>query len=46
MKDKATAHLNLGTGGDFAQNGLIETADRGANQDNCVMSEFDGVMII
>ena len=43
MKDKATAHINLGTGGDFVQNGLIETADRGANQDNCVMSKFDGV---
>ena len=43
MKDAATAHLNLGTGGDFVQNGLIETADRGANQDNCVMSSFDGV---
>lgn len=40
MTDKATAHLNLGTGGDFVQNGLIETADRGANQDNCVASEF------
>ena len=42
MKDKATAHLNLGTGGDFVQNGLIETADRGANQDNCKASLFDG----
>ena len=42
MKDKATAHINLGTGGDFVQNGLIETADRGANQDNCKASLFDG----
>ena len=43
MKDKATAHINLGTGGDFIQQGLLETADRGANQDNCVASSFDGV---
>ena len=42
MKDAATAHINEGTGGDFVQNGLIETADRGANQDNCVASKFDG----
>jgi len=41
MKDKATAHINEGTGGNFVQNGLIETADRGANQPNCVMSVFD-----
>lgn len=38
MLDKSTAHINEGTGGDFVQNGLIETADRGANQDNCAMS--------
>ncbi|NOQ31172.1 MAG: hypothetical protein GQ570_08630 [Helicobacteraceae bacterium] len=43
MTDKATAHINEGTGGNFIQNGLIETADRGANQDNCVASLFDGV---
>jgi len=42
MVDKATAHINRGTGGDMVQNGLLETADRGAGQDNAVCSEFDG----
>lgn len=43
MKDASTAHINLGTGGDFVQNGILATADRGPNQDNCVASMFDGV---
>ena len=43
MKDAETAHINEGTGGDFVQNGLIETADVGANQLQCKASEFDGV---
>ena len=44
MKDKATAHINdFGYGGDFIQNGLIETADRGANQQNGVKSKIDGI---
>lgn len=40
MKDKETAHINETGINHFSQNGLIETADRGANQDNCVASEF------
>jgi hypothetical protein len=43
MKDPSTAHINQGTGGNFTPNGTLATADRGANQDNCVASEFDGV---
>ena len=43
MTDAATAHQNLGTGGNFVQNGTLATSDRGANQDNCVSSYFDGV---
>ena len=43
MKDAATAHINEGTGGNFVQNGVLDTASRGANQDNCVASYFDGV---
>ena len=43
MKDAATAHLNEAGTGDFVQNGTLATADRGANQDNCVASKFDGV---
>jgi len=42
MKDASTAHINDGTGGNMTQNGTLATADRGANQDNCVASEFDG----
>ena len=42
LKDAATAHINTGTGGDFVQNGTLATADRGANQDNCVASNFNG----
>ena len=36
--DAATAHVNEGTGGDFTQNGTLDTAGRGANQNNCVAS--------
>lgn len=43
MKDASTCHLNYGTGGNFVQNGTLDTASRGANQDNCVASTFDGV---
>jgi len=43
METGADCHVNYGYGGNFVQNGLIETADRGANQDNCVASLFDGV---
>lgn len=43
MTDAATAHINHGTGGDFTQNGVLDTASRGPNQWNCVASEFDGV---
>jgi len=43
MKDASTAHINEGTGGNFVQNGTIDTASRGANQDNCKASYFDGV---
>lgn len=42
MKDSATAHINEGTGGNFTLNGTIATSERGANQDNCVASYFDG----
>jgi len=44
MKDASTAHINSNaTAGNFVQNGTLATADRGANQDNCVASYFDGV---
>ena len=43
MKDAATAHINLGTGGNFVQNGTLATVDVGANQDQCKASYFDGV---
>ena len=43
MKDASTAHINEGTGGNFSINGTLATADRGANQDNCKASYFDGV---
>lgn len=43
MKDAATAHINEGTGGNFTPNGTFATSNRGANQDNCVASYFDGV---
>ena len=42
MKDAATAHINEGTGGNFTLNGTIATSERGANQDNCKASYFDG----
>lgn len=40
MRDKETAHINEGTGGNFVQNGVLGTASRGPNQDNCVASQF------
>lgn len=43
MRDADTAHVNEGTGGDFVPNGVLDTAQRGANQWNCVASKFDGV---
>ena len=43
MTDASTAHINSGTGGDFVQNGTLATADRGANQDNCVMTSVGDV---
>jgi hypothetical protein len=46
MKDPSTAHINQGTGGNFTPNGTLATADRGANQDNCVASEFDNTKYI
>ena len=42
MRDSATCHVNEGTGGNFTLNGTIATSNRGANQDNCVASYFDG----
>lgn len=42
MKNADTAGSNSGTGGDFTVNGILATAERGPNQDNCVASVFDG----
>jgi len=42
MTDAATAGSNSGTGGDFTVNGVLATAERGPNQDNCVASTFNG----
>jgi len=42
MKDAATAGSNSGTGGDFTAIGVLATAERGPNQDNCSASKFDG----
>jgi hypothetical protein len=42
MKNADTAGSNLGSGGNFAVNGVLATAARGPNQDNCVASVFDG----
>ena len=42
MTDAATAGSNSGTGGDFTVNGVLATAERGPNQDNCSASVFDG----
>lgn len=43
MKDADTAGVNEAGTGDFTGNGVLDTAQRGANQWNCVASEFDGV---
>ena len=40
--DAATAGSNSGTGGDFTVNGVLATAERGPNQDNCSASDLDG----
>ena len=40
--DAATAGSNSGTGGDFTVNGVLATAQRGPNQDNCSASTLDG----
>jgi hypothetical protein len=42
LTDADTAGTNEGTGGDFTVNGVLDTAQRGPNQWNCVASEFDG----
>jgi len=42
MKDKATAHINDAGTGNMVQNGLIETADVGPNQNGTVMCTIDG----
>ena len=42
LTDAATAGSNSGTGGDFTVNGVLATAARGPNQDNCSASTFDG----
>ena len=42
MTDAATAGSNSGTGGDFTVNGVLATAERGPNQDNCSASVFNG----
>jgi len=42
MTDAATAGSNSGTGGDFTVNGVLDTAGRAPNQDNCSASVFDG----
>lgn len=42
MKDASTAHINLGTGGDFIQNGVLDTATRSPDLYDCVASGLDG----
>lgn len=42
MAKEATAGYNSGTGGDFTVNGIMATAQRGPNQDNCSASDFNG----
>jgi len=42
MTDAATAGSNSGTGGDFTVNGVLDTAGRAPNQNNCSASKFDG----
>ncbi len=38
MRTAETAHINEGTGGDFTPNGVLDTAQCGPNQWNCVAS--------
>lgn len=42
MTSADTAGYNSGTGGNFTVNGVLATAQRGPNQDNCSASVFDG----
>ncbi len=42
MNDPATAHINLGTGGNFTLNGTIARSGRGPNQFNVPYSDLDG----
>ncbi|MEL7966393.1 LamG-like jellyroll fold domain-containing protein [Vreelandella neptunia] len=42
LDDFEAPGVNLGTGGDFALNGVVAQSQRGPNQWNCVASEFDG----
>lgn len=42
MDDPTSPGLNLGTGGDFALNGVIARSGRGPNQYNAAASTFDG----
>ena len=42
MKNEATAGSNSGTGGDFTAVGILATAERGPNQDNCSAGYFGG----
>lgn len=42
LDDFEAPGVNLGTGGDFALNGVVAQSGRGPNQWNCVASEFDG----
>jgi len=42
MTSADTAGYNSGTGGNFSAVGLLATAQRGPNQDNCSASELDG----
>lgn len=42
MDDPSTAHVNLGTGGNFTLNGTIARSGRGPNQFNAAYSDLDG----
>ena len=42
MDDPTTAHINLGTGGNFTLNGVIARSGRGPNQFNVPYSDLDG----
>jgi hypothetical protein len=42
IDDPTTAHVNLGTGGDFALTGVVARSGRGPNQFNAPYSDLDG----